>query len=166
MTVAVTSNVITQYNNDGLLLQACAGLMSSGNFDSTVTGNIIGPLGTNTAAAQGVGIRLTSGVTPGSPGDSFQTCLQLGGPTAALKNVLTTSGISGTDSDYRVRQRFDTTVRLLGYSGGTTDTAAVVAFIDANNTTTAPAPGGTATVQSPPDGGGFVGGAACALPSP
>src|SRR5262249_40220890 len=132
--------------------------------NATVTGNTVGPLGTNTAAAQGVGIRLNSGNTAG---DAYATCAQIGGTSPlTLRNTLTNSGIAGSDSDYRVRQRFATTVRLPGYSGTTTDTAAVVSFVDGNNVITQPAPGGTATVDAPTTGGGFVGGAACTQPSP
>jgi hypothetical protein len=161
MTVAVTGNTVRQYNNDGILFQAGGGAPGDGTgfFNVTATGNVVGPLGTNIAAAQGVGIRVNNGT---ASGDSFQTCAQIGGSAAALKNTLTNSGITGSDSDYRVRQRFSTSVRLPGYSGTNTDTAAVVAFIDGNNTITAPAPGGTATVDAL--GGGFVGGAACPLP--
>jgi len=50
-------------------------------------------------------------------------------------------------------------VRLPGYVGASTDTAAVVVFVKANNGVT---PTGSATTQAP--GGGFVGGAACPTP--
>jgi hypothetical protein len=79
-----------------------------------------------------------------------------------LANSITGAGTNGADptaTDYRARQRFATTVRLPGYGGGATDTAAVVNFIKGNNGGT---PTGSATTQSP--GGGFVGGAACATP--
>ena len=168
MTVAVTGNTVRQYNNDGILFQAGGGAPGDGTgfFNITATGNVIGPLGTNIAAAQGVGIRVTSGTSPASPpaaADSFQTCAQIGG-AAALRNTLTNSGITGSDSDYRVRQRFDTTVRLPGYVGALRDAAAVVTFIDSNNIITAPPPGGTASVE-PVTGGGYPGGAACTQPS-
>lgn len=158
VTIAATGNIIRQYNNDGMLFQGGAGLALVGNFNNTVTSNTVGPLGTNTVAAQGVGIRLNGGVITG---DAYQICAQIGG--AGLSNILTNSGITGSDSDYRVRQRFDTTVRLPGYGGGARDATAVVNFIDGNNTITAPAPGGTATVE-PATGGGFIGGAACPQP--
>ena len=82
-------------------------------------------------------------------------CIDIGG-AGALANSLAGSGANGSE-DFRVRQRFSTTVRLPGYAGGSTDTAAVVAFIQGRNNG---AETGSATVQAP--GGGFVGGAACA----
>ena len=72
-----------------------------------------------------------------------------------MANSIAGSGANG-GTDFRVRQRFGTTVRLPGYGGGATDTAAVVAFIQGRNTG---AETGSATVQAP--GAGFVGGAAC-----
>jgi hypothetical protein len=145
----VTNNVIQQYNNDGMTLQAGGGAPGDGTgfFNATATSNTVGPLGTNTSAAQGVGVRVTSGT---ASGDSFQSCAKI-----AL-NTLTNSGITGTPSDYRVRQRFGTTVRLPGYSNTPGNTAAVVSFLDSNNTTTA-VPGGTATADYPATGGGFTG---------
>ncbi|MBO0879449.1 MAG: cadherin-like domain-containing protein, partial [Mycobacterium sp.] len=170
MTVAATNNRITQYNNDGISIVVGGGVISGGNFNATITGNTIGPLGSDTIQFPGVGIRLTSGVTPGTPGDSFTTCAQLGG-AGVLHNTLTNSGISGASADYRVRQRFNTTVQLPGYSGAAGDLTAVVNFIDSNNTVTQ-SPGGTASADftnTPSTGGGFVnspGGAACTQPSP
>jgi hypothetical protein len=75
-----------------------------------------------------------------------------------LANSLAGSGANG-GTDFRVRQRFGTTVRLPGYVGGATDTAAVVTFIQGRNTGTET---GSATVQAP--GAGFVGGVPCTQP--
>src|SRR5205085_162316 len=75
----------------------------------------------------------------------------------ALGNTMQGSGANG-GTDFRVRQRFNTTVRLPGYGGANTDDAAVIAFIQARN------PGsetGSATHDLTTGGGGFVGGAAC-----
>ncbi len=76
-----------------------------------------------------------------------------------MANSLVGSGANG-GTDFRVRQRFSSTVRLPGYAGAATDTAAVVTFIQGRNTG---AETGSATVQAP--GPGFLGGAACASPS-
>ena len=69
------------------------------------------------------------------------------------------------EEDFRLRQRQSTTIRLPGYSGPATDLTltppAVVAFVKGQNTGS---PTGSATVSG--SGGGFVGGAACTLPSP
>ena len=58
-------------------------------------------------------------------------CLDLGG-AGSLQNSITGSGKNGSN-DFRVRQRFLTTVRLPGYGGGNQDTAAVVTFLQGRN---------------------------------
>jgi hypothetical protein len=60
--------------------------------------------------------------------------------------------------DIRVRQRNDGTVRLPGYAGGATDTAAVITYLSGRNTVVS-AP--TATFDST----GFAGGGACVQPT-
>ena len=90
------------------------------------------------------------GATPGS-------CVPTSEVRARWRTRLSGSGANG-GTDFRIRQRMSTTVRLPGYGGAATDTAAVVSFIQGRNTG---AETGSATAQSPP-GGGFVGGAACA----
>ena len=59
----------------------------------------------------------------------------------------------------RVRQRFDGTMRLPGYAGAATDTAAVAAFLNGRN---AEVSASTATADST----GFAGGGACTQPNP
>jgi hypothetical protein len=59
----------------------------------------------------------------------------------------------------RVRQRNDGTVRLPGYTGSPTDTAAVAAYLNGRNSEVSPS---TATVNIT----GFAGGAACTQPAP
>ena len=156
--ISITNSQFHQYNNDAVLLQTGAGVVRDGNFNATVTGNTVSDPGNNPSIALPVqGVNLNGGVTPG---DSFAICLQLGG-AGALKNDLDSaqSPVNG-GGDYRLRQRQSTTVRLPGYGGAATDTAAVVTFANGNNTVSG---SGTATVNSPP-GGGFVGGAACPTP--
>ena len=151
LTALVQNNQVRQYNNQGIHFQAGAGLATGGNFNITVTGNTVSNPGTNMSIG-GVfqGIHLNNGVTPL---DNFLTCIHIGA------NVITGSGRNG-GTDFRVRQRQSTTVRLPGYGGGTTDTGAVVAFIQGNLVTVAT---GSAVAESPP-GGGFVGGVACNTP--
>jgi hypothetical protein len=77
-------------------------------------------------------------------------------------NNLAGSGLNsapGVDTDFRLRQRQLTTVRLPGYAGANTDTAAVVAFVQGNNNG---AETGSAAVAA--TGGGFVGGPSCVVP--
>ena len=156
-TVAVTNNKVYQYNNDAILLQTGAGIAYGGDFNATLTGNTISNAGSNPAIGLPVqGINLNGGVTPG---DTFAICADIGGAGTLANNLAGAAGPFG-GGDYRLRQRQSTTVRLPGYGGGATDTAAVVAFINGRNLVSGT---GTATVSSPP-GGGFVGGAACAQP--
>ncbi|MGH3087171.1 MAG: beta strand repeat-containing protein, partial [Rubrobacteraceae bacterium] len=156
-TASVTNNQIRQYNNQGILLQAGENDRGGqGALNATVTGNTISNPGNLGTLAMN-GIHLNSG-TVDVPIDSHQVCTQIGG-AGALANTLTGSGNLG-GTDFRLRQRQQTTVRLPGYTGGATNTSAVVSFVQGNNGGT---PSGSATVNSPP-GGGFVGGASCPQP--
>ncbi len=150
-TAAITNNQIRQYNNHGILLQGGDNTQGGhGTLNATVTGNTIANPGNfDPGGLAGNGIHLNAG-TVDSPLDQHQFCVQLSG------NSMTGSGLLG-GTDFRLRQRQQTTVRLPGYAGGNTNTAAVVAFVQGNNGGT---PTGSAAVNVPP-GGGFVGGAAC-----
>lgn len=156
-TVAVTNNQVRQYNNQGILLQiGDASVGGNGTLNATVTSNLVAQPGTAAVAKNGV--HLNAGLTTG---DNPQICLDLGGG-GSQANSITGSGSGGAaGTDFRLRQRFLTTVRLPGYAGGNADNAAVTAFIQARN-------GGTPTglVQNAvaTGGGGFVGGAGCAQP--
>jgi uncharacterized repeat protein (TIGR01451 family) len=151
LTMAVTNNQIRQYNNLGINLQAGSGVVQSGGMNLSVSGNTVANPGNNPAVSLAFqGLLLNSGVTPG---DSFQVCLDIGA------NTITNSGRNG-GTDFRLRQRQSTTVRLPGYAGASTDTTAVVSFVQGK--LVAPATG-SAAVQAP--GGGFVGGAACTAPT-
>ena len=156
-TVRVSNNLFHQYNNDAVLLQTGAGAAAGGTLNATVTGNTVSNAGNNPLVALPVqGINLNGGVTPG---DTFTICAQIGGAAALQNNLAGAAGPFG-GGDYRLRQRQSTTVQLPGYAGGATNTAAVVAFVNANNIVSG---SGTATVNSPP-GGGFVGVASCPVP--
>jgi hypothetical protein len=152
LNVAVTGNSIYQYNNQGISIAAGGGGATGGNLNVTVTGNTISKPGTNGT----YGLYLNGGTNTGS---TFQICATLGG-AGTLANSLTGSGGNGM-TDFYVRQRNLTTVRLPGYAGANTDTAAVVSFLQANNGGT---PTGNATQNVAGGGGGFVGGAACVTP--
>ncbi|MBC8096166.1 MAG: hypothetical protein H7Y43_10165, partial [Akkermansiaceae bacterium] len=101
------------------------------------------------------------------PGDTYAVCAAIGG-AGALRNTLVGSGRDGVpptgvgNIDFRLRQRQSTTIRLPGYAGGATDTAAVVAFIQGNNNLGG-TPTGLTSVSSPP-GGGFTGGSPATCP--
>ena len=143
-TVSITDNEVYQYANPfGILVNHKEG---SSTMDATVTGNTVA----NPGSFALNGIRIDSGATTG---DSGTLCVALTG------NSVAGSG-PGLDTDIRLRQRFNTTVRLPGYAGGNSDTAAVNSFVAGNN------PG--ADVSSAHNvgggGGGFVGGAGCIVP--
>jgi hypothetical protein len=144
VTAAVTNNVIRQ--NGGFAGIDVLSRDGSPTINATVTGNNIANPGTG-----GNGFLLRNGAITT---DAGFTCLALTG------NSLAGSAVAGLD-DFRVRQRFNTTVRLPGYGGTPGDTAAVVAFVQANNPGTET---GSATADFPATGGGFVGGAACPTP--
>jgi uncharacterized repeat protein (TIGR01451 family) len=162
-TVSITNNQIRQYNGtEGILLMA-GGIVQSASgttthnaaLNATITGNTISNPG-SLGALPIYGIHLNSGTnsnTPSGTPDAYQVCTQISG------NTITGSGAVG-GTDFILRQRFSTTVRLPSYAGGSTDTGAVVSFIQGNN------PGietGNASVSG--SGGGFVGGASCAQPT-
>lgn len=156
-TVAVTGNQVRQYNNHGLLVQiGDNSLGGNGVLNATVTGNTIAEPGT--APTSKNGIHLNAGVTSG---DDPQVCLDIGG-AGVLENSMTGAGSGGlAGRDFRLRQRFLTTVRLPGYAGANNDNAAVTAFVQGRN---AGAPTGLTQNTVSTGGGGYVGGTACPQP--
>jgi large repetitive protein len=150
ITVAVTQNAIRGFSNlSGINIHQRDG---NGSIHATVTGNTIANPGTFASN----GLLAQAGAVGG---DAGFLCVDIGGAGASA-NSLAGSGAGGA-TDFRVRQRMNTTVRLPGYAGGATDTAAVVSFIQGRNTG---AETGSATVGTVPPAGGFVGGAACNVP--
>jgi hypothetical protein len=156
-TVAITNNQVRQYGNFGIIVQA-GGLpaLGTGSVNATVTGNVVSNPGNLIFAKNG--FQLNSGT---NVGDVFQVCLGFGG-AGALRNSLVGTGTDG-GTDFRLRQRQTTTVRLPGYGGVNNDDAAVTTFAQTNNNIGAPTGSVTNTV---PTGGGFIGGAACTTPPP
>jgi large repetitive protein len=153
----VTKNVIKQYSNlAGINISQSSG---SPSLQAVVQGNTISNPGTFAAQA----IFTSAGA---ATNDGGTMCLDLGG-SGTLSDGVTSKANSfagvgaGGTTDFRVRQRFLTTLRLPGYGGGNQDTTAVVSFIQGRNTGS---PSGNATVPSPFTGGGFVGGASCVAP--
>ena len=125
--------------------------------NATVTGNTIDIKLDGVGNAVNAILANSQVADPSGAGSSL--CADIGG-AGALANTFTHS-LGGTlaGGDIRVRQRFGANVRLPGYGGGATDTAAVSAYLDARNAEVSPS---TATVQS----GSFSGGAACTQPTP
>ncbi len=155
MKATITNNQIFQYNNFGIELETGGGATAQpGALNVVVTGNTIANHGNNPAFT-GIpwnGIQLNAGTVPG---DTYQICAQVGG-AGALANAMTGSGAGG-GTDYRLRQRQSTTVKLPGYGGANNDNTAVVTFVSGNNGGAS----GTASNTVGSGGGGFVGGAPC-----
>jgi Bacterial Ig domain len=147
----VTGNTIRQYGNFGIFMQTGgSGTVGSGTMKATVTGNTVSNPGTLVFAKNG--FQLNGGVTAG---DTYQICLTLGG-AGALRNTLVGSSTDG-GTDFRLRQRQSTSVRLPGYVGASNDDAAVVTFVQ-NNNNLGGTPTGSAT-NTVPTGSGWLGGA-------
>jgi hypothetical protein len=150
-TTHITNNQIFQYNSFGLQLQVGDNLSGgNGQLNATVTGNTIAQPGSGAAAMNGIMANVGTNTN-----DAHIACLGLGG-AGVLANSLTGSGKNG-GTDFRLRQRMATTIRLPGYAGANNDNTAAVNFIRGNNGGT---PSGLAA-NTVPTGGGFVGGAAC-----
>src|SRR5205814_703219 len=115
-------------------------------------------------ALQGIDVEAGASSTGNNGGpDAGTICAGIGG-AGTLANSITGSGTGGADptaTDFRLRQRNSTTVKLPGYLGTPGDTTAVVTFVKANNGVT---PTGSATANFPTGGGGFIGGSACPTP--
>jgi hypothetical protein len=152
-TVAIVGNTLRNCFDRGITTQANDG---DGALNLTVTGNKVAEL---VAPSSREGFFLNAGsFSPNVFGaaDSHTVCLDLGG-AAGLANSLTHG--PSVSTDFRLRQRFATAVRLPGYAGANNDAAAVVSFVSSRNGGAS----GTAQVTVPP-GGGYVGGAACPQP--
>jgi hypothetical protein len=146
--VGITGNAVHQYGNFGIFLQTGgSAIIGGGSLKAIVTGNTVSNAGTLAFVKNG--FHLNAGTLAG---DTYQVCLTLGG-AGALANNITGSGAGG-GTDFRLRQRQSTTVKLPGYAGANNDDAAVVAFVQSNN-------GGTPTgtvANTVPTGGGYIGG--------
>src|SRR5436190_8994031 len=123
------------------------GRTGSRTLNATITGNTLANPGTFASN----GLFVFGGATTT---DGGLICAGISG------NSITGSSANGS-TDFRLRQRFNTTIRLPGYGGAAGDTTAVVIFVEGNNGGT---PTGSATVAFPTTGGGFAGGSACPTP--
>jgi hypothetical protein len=121
-TFNITGNSIHQYNSFGMSLVAGAGVASSGQFNFNISGNTIANEGTNPNVTLFQGIGVNSGVTAG---DAFATCVNFG-----ANSIAGSGSDSIADSDFRIRARQNTTVRLPGYGGGATDGTAAATFVE------------------------------------
>lgn len=141
-TALIENNTIYQYNENGIYVRANDG---GSQLNATILGNTVA----QPAVFAQNGLQLNIGAT-GS--DTCSACVDI------QSNNLVGSG-SAFDPDFNLRQRHSTTIRLPGYLGTSSDTTAVVTFVQGQNTGL---PTGTATVSG--SGSGFQGGSACAQP--
>jgi uncharacterized repeat protein (TIGR01451 family) len=162
-TIAVTGNTIKQYNNYGILLSVGDGGNLAPGANATITNNTISSPATSPLFPNKNGIHLNHGristASIDGTADRQVSCVEIS------NNSIVGSGSGGAGgTDFRLRQRIQTTVRLPGYAGAANDDAAVVAFAQGKN-----AVGGTPTgsvANSVATGGfGYVGGAPCAAPA-
>jgi Bacterial Ig domain len=159
-TTHITSNQIHKMGTDGILVQigdSTSG--SNGTLNATVTGNTVNQ---QFGGFPNAAFDLNAGTTS-SPLDAPTLCLSLGG-AGSLKNTFTATtggGFSAYVNEVRLRQRFNTTTRLPGYGGATTDDAAVATFEATQNTTTSGA--SSYVVSHGTNSATWIGGAACPL---
>ena len=136
-----------------ILMQAGTDGNSANNI--TITGNNI-DIQLDGAGNAVAGILAQSAIT--GPGVTSSLCADIGGAGAASNTFTHSLGGVIPGGDIRVRQRNDGTMRLPGYVGGATDTAAVIAYLNGRNVEVSSS---TATADST----GFAGGGACTQPT-
>lgn len=139
--IAVTNNTFREARYQGMLFWVYND-NGSAALHATVTGNTVANAGSSFG-----GVLAQAGNGSGM-GDSSFFCFDFGGPGALANSV------AGNTSDLSVGQTQNTTVRLPGYTGGSTDFAAITAYFQGRNIS--PMRVGA--------GGAFTGGAACTAP--
>lgn len=126
VTVAITNNTIRQYGSgDGINLNAgnseTDGALGDHSLNATVTGNTIEQPGTFGSNA----FELNGGT---NTGNANNICLDL------QNNTMENGGsVPNFEDDVNLRQRFDSIVRMPGYTGGSKDTTAVQTYIANRN---------------------------------
>ena len=155
-TIAVTNNVINQYGNEyGIQIDTSDG---SSNVNAVVTGNTVKNPGTFAINAIHISAGATANNIPNNSADNgiLEVTLTGNDVTGGGKNV------NAGEQDIRLRQRFNTTIKLPGYLGAAGDNNAVNAFVAANNDPNGANPPAAPTVSSVDNfgggGGGFIGG--------
>jgi hypothetical protein len=168
-TTLIKGNQVYDYANFGIYVNAggtsssVTGLTHNGVVNATIVGNTVAEPTAPVGGFAQNGFHLNAGTNSTGGNDAYVMCVDLGDASnAANRNTLNGSGALG-GQDIRLRQRFSSSVRLPGYSGTTSDNAAVQTYlVNRNNnpgTTTAIAANTVST-----GGPGFTGGASCAQP--
>ncbi|HUP63461.1 MAG TPA: Ig-like domain-containing protein [Thermoanaerobaculia bacterium] len=150
-TVSIAGNQVRRCFDRGIQVIAQDG---NGSVNLTATGNVVAEM---VGASAREGFYLNAGATSlniNGVSDGHFVCASIGGVGALANNF--DGNNAGGFTDIRLRQRFNTTIRLPGYSGAFNDAAAVQAYVSGNNS-------GNSTLANIASNG-FVGGAACTLP--
>lgn len=149
-TANISGNTVKQYGNYGIFMQTGgSGVVGSANMHLNVSGNTVSNPSTFIFAKNG--LHLNGGVTSG---DTYFVCLNIG-----ANSIIGTGTDGGTD--FRLRQRQLTTVRLPGYIGANNDETAVVNFVQGN---IGGVPSGSASNNVAGGGAGYINGATCNIP--
>jgi VCBS repeat-containing protein len=165
VTLAITNNKLYQYDN-------VAGIdvvdgQGSPTMNMTITGNTIAdPVGANTTCtgnggAEGAlwGLVLNSGT---QNGDAGTVCAEITG------NSMTGSAPSAANGgidDFEFDENDNGIFKLPGYTGGSTDSNAVVSYVQNNNNSSGAPSGDTFILGSGQSGGYFFNTASCPTPS-
>lgn len=123
----IENNTIKQYNNYGIEVKAGIGDGVANNpMNVTVRNNTVSNPGTIDPGFPINGFQFNGGTNTGA---SYKICLDV------KSNTITGSGNTTSGNvDYRVRQRYNTTVYLPGYTGANNDNSAVQSYISGRNT--------------------------------
>jgi uncharacterized repeat protein (TIGR01451 family) len=149
-TTVISNNQVRQFHNDGILLLAGEG---NAALNATVTGNTVSNPDASIVSFHGMHFNIGT-----LPTDAVLACLDV------KNNTLTNAANEANGGvDLRMRQRQLTTVRLPGYAGANNDNTAVQNFLTTTNGNAVTTILASNTVAS--GGGGYIGVAACSLPT-
>jgi hypothetical protein len=143
MTVAITGNVVREFDNFGIDGGAVDAVSGPGTLNLTVTGNTATSSDSNAFAAMFVDAQTTNVV-----------CADIGGDTAALEN---TFSASAGFTDVAFQTGGSGVINLEDYGGAADNQAQIEAYIQGRNS-------GTPGVQLNPGGTAIQGGGACPTP--
>ncbi|HEV7780317.1 MAG TPA: Ig-like domain-containing protein [Chitinophagaceae bacterium] len=132
--IIISNNIIRQVNGSQVIWVLVGDDVAgggSGTMKATVTGNNIQEAGNSVNNAR-MGILVTNGRTSG---DTDNGCFDIGGAGPLANTITNFNTASGGVSVNRLRinLRFSTTARFPGYAGGTTDDAAMGAYLSGRN---------------------------------
>lgn len=155
LAIAITNNTI-DYAGTQRAINLQGGQDGASTLEATITGNNIDVKLDGMGNAVNAILANSQVADPSGAGSSL--CADIGGAGGLANNITHSLGGTLAGGDIRVRQRFSANVKLPGYGGGATDTAAVAAYLDGRNNETSAS---TASFAS----GIFTGGSACLQPS-